>query len=247
MTFILKTNFSNGVFGEFLLQSNKADVVILLSGFPSNNVYDDEMSFFHDAGFHVFFLRYPGMYQSKGVFIEDGLVSPLVKSIDEIRSGSITNLWDDKIVNFEYSRIHIITGSFGGAVALGIADRSDIASLVLFSPVLDFSLHNSLGDEQDLSHMDSFTRKAYANCIRMPVENIVPLLSSAKELSGLPKIASNVLIFHDPSDTVVSVSKSESYVNSLTSGNINLGYKGHGLKLPLLLPFKKEIIDFLMR
>ncbi len=245
MTYILKTKFPNGIFGEFILQQKQADSIIILSGFPSNNIYDDLMKFLYDEGFHVFFLRYPGMYQSEGIFLEDGITEPLIEAIEEIKKGNVLNLWNNKNINFLSKEIHIMTGSFGGAVALNIAKQINIEKMILFSPVLDFSKHNKDGDEQDLNHLDTFVRRAYTHCIRMPSNNITKILAELKELSGMPKTKSNILIFHDPTDKVVSVHKITKYVESTPKTSINLDYKGHGLQYELIKPVSDKIMQFL--
>lgn len=245
MSFILKSRIGKTFFEMLINQNKKSKTIVLLSGFPNNNNYDEIMFELFSKGYNVFFPRYLGMYQSDGVFLEENLTEPLIEFIEFIKKGKTINFWDDSEINFETDSITFLGSSFAGAVALNICSSIEIDNCILFSPVIDFKKHNELGDEQDLNHMGDFVRKGFKNCIRLKDGNLNELLKNRPELSGTTKVdKTKFLIFHDPNDNAVNIRHSRQFLAN-NEGELKNNLTGHGIKTESFINHKEEIYDFI--
>jgi len=245
MKFILKSKVNKTFFEMLIHENKKSKTIIILSGFPNNNNYDEIMYELFSQGYNVFFPRYLGMYQTEGIFLEENLVEPLIEFIEFIRKGKVINFWDDSEINFQTESITILGSSFAGAIALNICSNTEINNCILFSPVIDFKKHNELGDEQDLNHMGDFVRKGFKNCIRLKEGKLNDLLKARPELSGTTKVnQSKFLIYHDPNDKSVNIRHSEKFIKN-NKGELKKYLIGHGLKVELIKKYKREICEFI--
>lgn len=244
MPYLIKSYYEETFF-EALLQETSTPTIILLSGFPSNNNYDDIMYFYYNKGFNVFYPRYSGFYQSGGTFLEEGMITKLIDFVNYIKKGSIINLWDNSKVSFKAEDIIICSGSLGGSVAIAIAKNIKIDKMILFSPVFDFLQHNVHGDEQDLNAIGEFTRKAYKNCIRLKSGDLSTQLSSNSELKNdLELDQTKVLIFHDPLDETVNI-RNSIHFSEFNDCELEKSYKGHGMKWKGVKENELKILDFI--
>lgn len=233
------------IFFQFILRDKKSDAIIILPGFPSSGPDEEIMYKFNNAGFNVFFINYPGSFQSKGSFLESNPVNDITEFIDYLNKGKCTSLWDQKEKTFSNKGYILVGSSFGGAIACGIASkREDIKKLVLFSPVLDFNLHDST-KEQNLEFITGFVKRSYQNIYRIKFDNLVGQLKKFKELSSkeyLKKIKIPVYIFHNPNDKTVFISHSRELVNKLPNSKLIEHDLGHGISNKIIDKYMSEIV-----
>ena len=235
---ILKT-YCNEIFFEFLTQKDPAHAIIILPGFPSSNNKDDLMRFFYNKGFNVFYIRYRGSFQSNGSFLEKNIVDDMINFINFIKKGKAISLWDEEEKLFKNKKIILLSGSFGGAITCGIAVKSKnlISKIILSAPVWDFNKHNTTYNEQDLSPLLGFVKRAYKNLYRIKFKNLIIQLNKFKELSPeyyLKRLNCPVLILHDPEDKTVSIEHTFQMIKKIKKGQLIEHHLGHGLSKDLI-------------
>ena len=247
---ILKA-YWNKIFFEFLVhKKDSADAIIILPGFPSSNNEDELMRFFYEKGFNVFYLRYRGSFQSKGYFLESNLVGDMIQCINHINKGKVVSLWDMEEKSFKNRDLILLTGSFGGAIACGIAAKSDhlISKIILSAPVWDFDKHNTTYEEQNLSRLLDFVKKAYKNLYRIKFNNLINQLHKFREISQeyyLKKLDCHLLVFHDPKDKTVSIDHTKEIVKKIKNSKLIEHNFGHGLSEELIKQYWNEIERFI--
>lgn len=247
---ILKAYYNGGFF-EFLIHKDKStDAIIILPGFPSSNNEDDLMRFFYEKGFNVFYLRYKGSFQSNGYFLESNIIDDMIKAIDYINKGRVISLWDMEKKSFENKRLILLTGSFGGAIACGIASKSNhlISKIILSAPVWDFNKHNTIYKEQDLYHLLDFVKRAYKNLYRIKFNNLITCLNKFRNLSPnyyLQKLSCPILILHDPEDKTVSIMHTKEIIKQIKGSELIEHNLGHGLSEELIERYWSEIGNFI--
>ena len=246
---ILKA-YSKDLFFEFLTHDKEADAIILLPGFPSSNKEDELMRFLYEKGFNVFYIRYKGSFQSKGYFLETNIVNDIIESITYLNKGKVKSLWDMQEIFFKNKSLIILTGSFSGAIACGIAAKSKniISKIILSAPVLDFRKHNSIYEEQDLIYLLNFVKRAYLNLYRIKFNNLVNQLNKFQELSPqyyMERLDCPLLIFHDPKDKTVSIEHTKEAIKLLKSSKLIQHNLGHGLSELLIKKYWNKIKNFI--
>lgn len=237
-------SYADGVYFEFLTAGEEREAVVLLDGFPSSNDREEEMRLLFQNGYNVFYPRYKGTFQSDGEFLKRDPSATMAEFLEYLQTGSTVNLWDEKQVSFQNSGFHLILGSFGGAVSLAVAHQFDVDSVVLFSPVWNFAEHNGTYEEQDISHLTSFVKRAYKHLFRFDFNNVkeeMVRFDSCKPSHYLPLSETVVGVFHDPDDSVVSVEHSRSYVPLLADGELYEQSFGHGLHTGVLQSYVENL------
>jgi pimeloyl-ACP methyl ester carboxylesterase len=246
--YIMKSYYGDTFF-EFILQPKAADAIVLLPGFPSKNFNDDILYFFNEKGYHVFFPRYKGSYQSNGKFLKTNIVTDLASFTKQLNKGKATNLWDNKLIKFKIKEKILLGGSFSGAIACGLAaNTKEFSKIILSAPVWDFSKHNKDGGEQELHNLTNFVKKAYKNLYRFEFEDIQRELIKVKELDPKNyayKLNMPILIFHDSHDETVSIEHTRAMVKRLKGAKLIEHSLGHGLSLDLMTKFYKDISKFI--
>ncbi len=242
--------YFGGVFVEFVLQDRLADAIVILPNFPSGNDFGELIAFFFEKGYHVFVPRYRGTYQSTGKFLSKNPVDDLITVLKELDEGSIKSLWDGKKQSFRVNKKILVSSGFGGAIALGLAAKSGMAShIILQAPIWDFKMHNSSGDEQDIEKMSEFVRGAYKNCYRYIFKNFKKKMSKFEELNPayyLPRINETpVLVMHDPNDKIVSLRHTKEKMALLQRATYLEHYLGPKLKADMLAAYWKDIDKFI--
>lgn len=244
--------YYGGIFFEFVLQDRLADAVIILPGFPSGNDFNELISLFYEKGYHVFVPRYRGSYQSAGIFLSKNPVDDIVYFLENLDEGSAKNLWDLKKEEFKINKKILVGSSFGAAIALGVAAKSeDVSHVILEAPVWDFKIHNEKGDEQDLQKLTEFVRNSYKNCYRFKFKGLNKKMGKFEELNPayyLPRLSeSNIplLVMHDPNDKVVSIRHTKEKLAYLPRATYLEHYLGHKMSRDLLVAYWKEIDKFI--
>jgi len=242
--------YYGGVFFEFVLQDRSADAIIILPGFPSGNDFSDLMAFFYEKGYHVFVPRYRGTYQSAGVFLSKSPVDDIAFFMENLDSGYAKNMWDMKRETFKINKKILVSGSFGGSIALGLAARyGKISHLILQAPVWDFRTHNAEGGEQDFDKITEFVRSSYKNCYRFRFKSLTKKLGKFDELNPayyLPRVKEiPILVMHDPNDNEVLLKHTKEHMTFLERGTYLEHYLGHKLTRDILAAYWKDIDKFI--
>lgn len=244
--------YFGGIFYEFVLQDRLADAIIILPGFPSRNDFKDLIKFFFERGYHVFVPRYRGSYQSSGIFLSKNPVDDLILFTEHLKKGEAKSLWDMEKKTFKINKKILLTESFGAPIALGLAAKSkEFSHVIVQAPIWDFVTHNRDKDEQDLAHLSDFVQRAYKNCYRFKLKNIMRKLWKFDELrpeyylpiandSALP-----VLAMHDTNDRMVAFKKTKEMSERMKRFTLIEHYLGHKLKVDVLGAFWKDIDKFI--
>jgi len=237
------------IFFEFLVHERPADVIIILPGFPSSNNMDEEMKFLHEKGYHVFFPRYKGSYQSKGKFLARSPVDGLIDFVKNLQNSKAISLWDMKEIQFKLKRLILLGGSFSGVISCGLSVKYPIFShLVLIDPVLDFSKVNQEGNEEDPVNITQFVKRAYYHLYRYDFDDIAKAIGKYKELSPdyySSKLKIPILVFHDPDDHVVSINHTIRLSKNIKNLKLIKHSLGHSFDIKLLQAYWEEISSFL--
>lgn len=246
---ILKA-YCNKIFFEFLTHEKPAEAIIFLTGFPSSNNGDDIMRFLYDKGFNVFYLRYSGSFQSKGNFLDANPVDDMIECIEYIQKGKAISLWDMEEKKFENKKLILLSGSFGGAIACGIAAKTNdlISKMILSAPVWDFEKHNQFNDEQDFNLLLPFIKRAYTNLYRIKFNDLRKRLARFKELSSdyyIDRLKAPMLILHDSGDNVVSIKHTISMMEKIKNIKLIKHNFGHGTSVDLIKKYWLKINKFI--
>jgi len=245
---ILKSYFGE-IFFEFMVHKEKRDAIIILPGFPSSNNLDEIISFFYEKGFHVFFPRYKGTFQSKGFFLGTNPVNDLTKFVTQLKKERAINLWDMKRVHFKINKLYLLGGSFGGSVACALSATSrEVTKAVVASPIWDYEMHNKEFKEQDLVQLTRFVKRAFRNLYRYNFNNLVDKMKKFKEFSFSfyeKNLKKPILIFHDSNDYSVSIKHSRNAVKNIKNLKLIETDAGHGLSIKLLRGYYSQIEKFL--
>jgi len=163
--------------------------------------------------------------------------------------GYAKSLWDMRKHEFKINKKIIVTGSFGGTIACGLAAKQPgFSHLILASPIWDFARHNEKGDEQDLKHLTEFAARAYKNCYRVGFKDLQARMAKFKELNPEYYISAimnlPILVFHDPNDKVISFNHTKEMLPKLNNATYIEHYLGHGLNDHLINAFWKEVDKF---
>jgi len=211
--------YFDDVYFNFMVHEDSRDTIILLAGFPSVTDKREEIKYFFEKGYNVFFPRYKGTLQSHGKFLDSNIVQDINNFINKIKEGKAIELWEMKEVNFQTKNIFIVAGSFGGSIALGLsAINPDIKKMILFAPVWDFKKQNELGDEEDDKQLIDYTKRAFQYLFRFDFDDFLEEISKVQEVFPdfyLPKIKIPLLVFHDPNDLVVNIRHSKAMQEKL--------------------------------
>lgn len=242
--------YFGGIFAEFVLQDRLADAAIILPNFPSGNDFGDLIAFFYEKGYHVFVPRYRGTYQSSGKFLSKNPVEDMMTFVKGLDEGAVKGLWDGKKQSFRVNKKILISSGFGGAIALGVAAKSGMAShIILQAPIWDFKVHNSAGDEQDIEKMSEFVKSAYKNCYRYTFKNFKKKMSKFEELNPafyLPRVGEMpILVMHDPNDKIVNLRHTKEKIALLQKATYLEHYFGPKLRADILATYWKDIDKFI--
>lgn len=245
---IVQRAYYKDIYFSFITQKETSDSIIILPGFPSSGADEVVMKKLFELGFNVFFFNFPGSLQSRGTFLDTNPVEDLISFISFLKNGKCTGLWNLKEIEFSTRNFLLIGNSFSGAIACGVASVSkDIKRLILFSPVIDFNLHDSK-KEQDLDVLTDFVKRAYENLYRIKFNNLIRHLKDFKEISSkwyTNRIKIPLTIFHDPSDKTVSIEHSKLIVSLIDGAKLIEHNLGHGFKSDLFDNYFSEIKESL--
>ena len=233
---------------EFSPSEESRGVVIVCDGLPSVPKQKELLSDLSSLGFFVIYPRYRGTWESGGEFLKESPTEDIKDVIDLIKKGKITELYADKEFEIKNKNIYLIGSSFGGVIALSLAENEDVSKVVVLSPVVDFSKHNDNNNEQDLVWLGSFIKKAFGQGYRFSNENWHKMtkgeiLNPSQELDK--EKSEKVLILYDKSDESIDYNKIENYSFKNNIKTIEVKNIGHLSFSKLSEEMKNEINNWL--
>lgn len=229
---------------EFSSNKENKGVVIICDGLPSVPKQKELISDFSNQGFFVIYPRYRGTWESDGEFLKESPAKDIKDIINLIKTGKITELYADKEFEIKNKNIYLLGSSFGGTVALSLADNEDVSKVVALSPVVDFSRHNSDGNEQDLVWLGSFIKKAFGQGYRFSNENWQKMTRG--DIFNPPQKldkekSEKILVLYDKSDESINYNKIEGYCSANNIKTVEIKDLGHLSFSKLSEEIKSEI------
>lgn len=171
---MFRTRFKNEIVAEFLPPARarrEENVIILCDGMPSIPRKQALAEFLSRQGYWVFYPRYRGAWESKGVFLEQSPHEDILDVIDELPKGVRDSAFDQ---NFSLSpnKIFVIGGSFGGAAAILCSLDRRVTRVIANCPVVDWSiLRRSEKLETSNQNYAAYIREAFGNGYRLSDKN----------------------------------------------------------------------------
>lgn len=189
--------------GEIIISAflNKSDRnVIFAAGLPQSIDKNHPLVKQAEAiGFNLFIPHYPGTHDSSGKFSVRNSVAAIEKTIELVKSGSATELYNQSIINWDATNIFLIGFSFGGLIAL--LQESIVDKTILICPFVLVDYH--LGDKNYFSEniVDTFDfiNRAYAKTYRFDSKDLVDELKTIT----LPETKSNLIVIAKKEDTSI--------------------------------------------
>lgn len=126
--------YNNTAYTSLIYGEGSKGAIVLLDGIPSvpakKDVLIKELS---TRGYDIFFPRYDGTWESSGDFLARSPTEGIEEFINKLKSG--IELQKDK---YTAKAIFILGASFGGGIALSLANNPNIDKVIALSPVLSF-------------------------------------------------------------------------------------------------------------
>lgn len=225
---IYRSRFEDIVF-EFKISNEPRGTVILCDGLPSVPNQKMLMEHLGNNGYNVFFPRYRGTWESDGEFLAQPPARDIFDFLQFLKKGEVIELYGSNKFLIK-PPFHIIGSSFGGTVALCLADNDINGKIITFSPIINFFTHNQERKEQDLKNLGNFIKKAFGNGYRFKIENwermVKGMLFNPPE-NIMPVKAKKILIAYDKSDTAVDYKKIAVYAQKHNIKTLLLKEVGH--------------------
>lgn len=156
-----KTKPALSRFGDIVFEFLPAKIsserfVILCEGMPSIPSRRELMQSLSDFGWNVLYPRYRGTWESPGNFLEQSPRGDIQQLCDVLVDGL-----DVRHKMYRAERISIIGSSFGGGVALTLADHPNVSRVIALSPIVDFK-----ASEPILHSLKLFLQNMYPGAYR---------------------------------------------------------------------------------
>ena len=240
----------NNIIFEFLSAKKDKGVVIFCDGLPSVPKQKELMVYFSTQGYSVVYPRYRGTWESGGEFLKESPSKDIAAIIREVKKGKLKELYANRAIKINNGNIFLIGSSFGGSIALSLVENKNVSKIVALSPLVDFKIHNNNNNEQDLSQLSSFIKKAFGNAYRFKRENWDKMVKGQifnpkQKLSK--KEAEKILIFFDKSDNSIDYKKIQNYSHKNGLKNIEVKKIGHLSFSKISDKIKVKIVDHLKK
>jgi pimeloyl-ACP methyl ester carboxylesterase len=171
---VFRTRFKNEIVAEFLPPARarrEENVIILCDGMPSIPRKQPLAEFLSRQGYWVFYPRYRGAWESKGVFLEQSPHEDILDVIDELPKGVRDSAFDQSF-SLSPNKIFVIGGSFGGAAAILCSLDRRVTRVIANCPVVDWSiLRRSEKLETSNQNYAAYIREAFGNGYRLSDKN----------------------------------------------------------------------------
>lgn len=205
-------------------------IVIICEGLPSVPKQRELLSYLSAAGYFVIFPRYRGTWESDGEFLKESPAKDIKDIINFIKNNKIKELYAGKEFDVRDKNINILGSSFGGSIALSLADNTDIDKIIALSPIVDFKTHNKDGNEQNLLWLKDFIGQAFGRGYRFNDKNWDKMVSGElfnpkQKLDE--KESEKISTIYDQSDKEIDYKKIENYASQNNIKTIKWDNVGH--------------------
>lgn len=211
---------------EFSISPTSQATVILCDGLPSVPKQHQVMNLLQSKGYDIFFPRYRGTWESGGSFLAQSPTLDIKELIGLIKGGSVKELYGGQEFNTN-SVIYLVGSSWGGTVALSLADDTDVARVIAFSPIIDFVSHQQSNHVQSLQWLKQFVRRAFYQGYRFEDKDWESMLSGELFNPALELRPNTAAVVYDKSDKEISSVDIENYCQNSGARAVEVANIGH--------------------
>jgi len=239
---IYRLKSKNIIYDLYLPQRSNGKVILYVPGLPGHPRKRNLGETFASRGFTFFEMRFPGSWESDGVFTMDACVESLEEACSFIRGGSAIELRMGSTKKWAYNQVVLMGSSFGGGVVLS-SQIQDPLTFVLLAPVTSLThLKSSLvllpsGDD-DLFHLLlSGYSNVYRGLTKKDWENFLSGKTLVNPEANIKNLENKKLIFVQGSeDEVIRSNHTNEFVRILQNQGLQVkiltvAEAGHGSDL----------------
>ena len=206
---MFRARFKREILAEFLPPSRpgkKARVIVLCDGMPSIPRKQPLAEFLSRQGYWVFYPRYRGAWESRGVFLQKSPHQDILDIMDELPKGVRDIAFGQKF-SLSPEEYIVVGGSFGGPAAILCSLDRRVKRVVANCPVVDWSaLSKSENAETSNPSYVGYIREAFGDAYRLSAKNWNKLhtgrfyspLHHAKDIDP-----TKILMFHAKDDPYI--------------------------------------------
>lgn len=209
--------------------------IILLDGIPSDPKKKIPlMNELFSRGYDVFFPRYEGIWESKGEFLRRNPRASIKEFINKIRVG--INLEGGK---YKADKIFLLGASFGGGMALSLANESNVDKVCAISPVLSFK------KVKGIETLEKYLKENYSDIYIFKSQKWRRLINDEYYCPDKQKInrPRKVLLVGGSDDDQILIKDLKDYKDK-THVNLKIEKKGHITLSKINLELLDYIVNF---
>lgn len=184
----------------FLNNSNRN--VIFAAGLPQFIDKNHPLAKQAEAvGFNLFMPHYPGTHDSSGKFSVRNSAMALEKTIEFVKSGSATELYNQSVISWDATNIFLLGFSFGGLIAL--LQKSTVDKTILLCPFVsaDYHFGNKKYSSENIIDTFDFMKRAYPKTYRFDPKALIEELKKVT----LPRTKPNLTIISKKEDASIPI------------------------------------------
>lgn len=224
-----RARLSSGILIEFMppaVKRKKTRVIIIAKGMPAGPSAGSAVEYFSKKGFWVITFRYRGSWESEGTFLRYSPDTDIISIIDALPRG-LKELWGGKKFTIAPDEIFVAGISFGGAAALLASSDERINKVVVFSPVVDWTVKSKT---EPISQMKRFLREAFGPAYRT-TKNAWEKIQSGVFYNPMHRSeaidGSKILIIHARDDEVTPIAPVRKFAKKTGAKFIEVPTGGH--------------------
>lgn len=228
---VYRSAFENTIFEFVVPTSSQKGIIMLLNGMPSVPRQTELLESLGRAGYLVVFPRYAGTWESPGVFLAQSPALEIERLCQHILTRrTLTESYAGKTFKVKSKKIVVVGASFGGSVALCLANSSVVKQIIALSPVVDWQTYAGNKTKADMNHHKVFLKKGFGEAYRF--KNSGWKKFSSGELFNAPQrlsrnAAKRITIVYDKADTVTAPGPIQSYAKKVGIASKSVKGVGH--------------------
>ena len=223
---VYRLRSKNIFYDLYLPENSNGKAILYVPGLPGHPRRKSLGEAFASEGFTFFEMRFPGSWESDGVFTMDNCVESLEEAYTFIQGGTGMELRRGTEKDWSCQKVVFLGSSFGGGVILSSTIK-DALTFVLLAPVTKLkNIRDSLfmlpSRDDDIFHLLS---KGYSNVYRgLTKEDWSNFLNENTKINpekNVDNLKNKKLIFVQGSkDNVIKDTDTTEYVKELKNNNI---------------------------
>lgn len=229
---VYRLKSKNIVYDLYLPEKDNGKVVLYVPGLPGHPRRKSLGEAFANNGFTFFEMRFPGSWESDGVFTIDNCVDSLEEAYNFIQKGEGIELRRQTLKKWGHEKIIFLGSSFGGGVILSSAIKESL-TFVLLAPVTKLkNIRDSLfmlpsGDDDTFNLLSGGYSNVYRGLTKQDWTNFLNEKTKINPEKNLLNLKNKDLLFVQGSrDNVIKDTDTTEYVKEL---------EGKGIKATLLV------------